>query len=343
MKKFFSLFVALIAISFVVGSCGNKYGNPVDIQDLKVYTDTETNFSVKYPSNWVMKSNPGTRMSCYSTTEAQKRFGTYDPEGIPGARVEVYVIELDSVNTLEKIIDGRKKFDENIYKKENATIDGKQGVKLSYSFELNDGVFAGEMYFAQKDEKTATVLIMEAFGGGWDKYKDQFAQIVSSLKLAEIKEVAATTADAPKAEEPPASETMTLKTGPGYSIQIPDNFSSTRGTAKNAISSLQYIGKRRADCMIQVDVVDASKTKDLKKIVDENSAAFKNASAASKTSLSGADAYLVNYKPTANVKGRTIFALKNAKLYKITIYWFVGEEASYLPVFEKSIKSMKID
>jgi len=123
---------------------------------------------------------------------------------------------------------------------------------------------------------------------------------------------------------------------------IPDNFNSTSTNMPGTLYSANYIGKRRADCNIQVDVYDASKQKNLKKIVDDNSATYKNATP-SKLSLGGAEAYVMNYSPAKGVKSKVYFTLKGDKLYKITINWFVAEEKDYLPVFDKCVSAFKFE
>ena len=53
-------------------------------------------------------------------------------------------------------------FESKIYSfPEKVMIDGVEGKKISYAFELEDGNFHGEMYFAAKDTGIATVLTFE--------------------------------------------------------------------------------------------------------------------------------------------------------------------------------------
>ena len=63
--------------------------------------------------------------------------------------------------------------------------------------------------------------------------------------------------------------------------------------------------------------------------------------AGKKTKFGGTEAYVMNYKASGKVKGRVWFALKNDKLYRVMLNWFVGEEKDFLPPFEKSVKSFK--
>lgn len=325
----------------LLSGCGNKHGKPVEIKDLKEYKDEAVGFSIKYPSNWVTTKMTGVRFAAFSSNSAKPRFARYDTEGFPGAKIDVNIVKIDSVVTLDSIIKVNKTFQPDLYKFDEVMLDGVKASKFTYSFELEDGEFMGELYVATKDGKLATVLFFEAFANTWDMYKDKFNEIVSSLKLAV--EPAAPTAAPINAEEPPASANLVPKSGPGYVIMVPDNFNLTKGVARNVISSQNYIGKRRADCNIQVDVIDASQSKNLKKIVDENKPTYKNSGEPKAINLGGVSAYMFTYQPTGQVKGRVYFALKGDRLYRITMNWFAGEEKDYLPVFEKSVNSIKFE
>jgi len=340
--KVMKFYLLMLFSIFVLSACGNKHGKPVEIKDLAEYKDEAVGFSLKYPSNWVTTKLTGVRFAAFSSNSAKPRFAKYDSEGFPGAKIDLNVIKIDSVVTLDSIIKLNKTFQPELYKFDEVMLDGVKGSKFTYSFELEDGEFMGEMYVATKDGKLATVLFFEAFANTWDMYKDKFNEIVSSLKLAvepEFKPQVITV----NVEEPPASQNLVPKSGPGYVIMVPDNFNLTKGVARNVISSQNYIGKRRADCNIQVDVIDASQSKNLKKIVDENKPTYKNSSEPRETKLGGVEAYVFSYQPTKDVKGRVYFALKGDRLYRITMNWFAGEEKDYLPVFEKAINSIKFE
>jgi hypothetical protein len=340
MKKIITLFVPalFLAIIFIGCSKGNK---PIEIKDLVKYQDEVTKGEVLYPSNWYLaQKRPGERFLVFSEKAHMDRFRSYSGEGLPGAKVELLFMKLDQTNTLDSVIKKMMKFTPETYSQpEKVTIDGIQATRIFYAFELNDGKFDGEMYFAAKDPEMATILILEAFGDGFKEYKDQFKQIASKLVLGVTPKVKV---DTIRTEEPPASQTLTQKSGKGYSIMIPDNFNSTSSKMPGTLYSANYIGKRRADCNIQVDVYDASKQKNLKKIVDDNSATYKNATP-NKISLSGAEAYFMNYSPAKGVKSKVYFTLKGDKFFKITVNWFANEEADYLPVFDKCVAAFKFE
>ncbi len=337
MKKLFT-FLSILSFTLLIWSCGSK-PQPEEISGLTKYEDAVVKFSINYPSNWIMQSFPGARFLVYSSKGVRDRFMQYDSKGKIGAKIEVYVAKLDSGRTLDSFMITTKLFQKNYYSNPvKVKIDGVDGYKQSYSFDLDDGKMDGEVYYATKDGKYATLLSFEAFGGTLVGYRKYINDIVSSFKLArEPEEIKPETV---KVEAPPPSDTLITKGGDGYSISIPYNFRSETGKAKDAMSSRNFIGERRADCNIQVDVLDASKQQNLKKIVDENSPKYGNAKP-TVTNLGGQQAYEMPYSFGRNVQSKVFFVIKGKKLYRITMNWFKGEESSYLPIFDKCIKSIK--
>ncbi|MGA2297424.1 MAG: PsbP-related protein [FCB group bacterium] len=339
MKKFsiFSLVILFLTLTF--WSCSKK-GDATEITGLTSYTDPLTQFSIKYPTNWFMQSMPGTRFLVFSTKTAIDRFIQYDPKGIAGAKIEVLMQKLVPPITLDTIMQKTKRFTSGYEPPQKVMIDGTPATKLVYTFELEDGEFNGEAYFATKDNQYVTVIIFEAFSGTMDAYRKNFDDIITSIKLAVTpKEKNADTITKVVEAEPP-SKTMATKGGDGYSIEIPDNFRAEASQAAGTLSSRNYIGARRGDCNIQVDVIDATKQKSLKKIVDENSPKYKNAKPVD-TKIGGQPAYVMSYSFRKDDLSRVYYVLKGNKLYKITMNWFKGEEQDYLPIFEKSIASIK--
>lgn len=337
MKKLLTL-LSLLIVSLILWDCTPK-AEPEEITGMTTYEDAALKFSIKHPQNWILQTIPGSRLIVYSSNGAKDRFIQYDAEGKAGARIDIYAKKLDSGKTMEDFMASTKLFDKKIYSKPiKVKIDGVDALKQTYSFELTDGNLDGEVYYATKDGKYVTAIFFEAFGGTLKGYQKYLDEVLASVKLSFEPE--AKKPDTVKVEAPPPSQTLTTMGGDGYTIMIPDNFTSTTGKVKDALGSRNYIGDRRADCNIQVDVMDASKQQNLKKIVEDNKAKYGN-STPSATSLGGLSAFVFSYSPGRNVQSRVFFAVKGNKLYRITMNWFKGEEASYLPIFEKCIKSLK--
>ncbi|MFA6571270.1 MAG: PsbP-related protein [Bacteroidota bacterium] len=340
MKKALTLVFSIFILTLALTSCGKK-GDATEITGLTAYSDPTIEFSMKYPTNWYSQTVPGTRFICFTKKEAKDRFIQYDPNGNTGAKIEVLFQKLEEGITLDTIIKKTKLFNPENYKAPvKVKLDGVDAVKIAYSFPLEDGEFNGEAYFATKDNKYATTIIFEAFAGTMEEYHKKFEEMIASVKLAVAPKEKGTDTIQVQVEAEPASKVMMSKGGDGFSIDIPDNFRAEGSKAAGTISSRNFIGARRADCNIQVDVIDASKQKNLKKIVEENVPKYKNAKPV-ETKLGGQPAYVMNYSFGRNVMSRVYFVIKGERLYRMTVNWFKGEEKDYLPIFENSIKSFK--
>ncbi|MFY8160912.1 MAG: hypothetical protein ACOVNU_06240 [Candidatus Kapaibacteriota bacterium] len=333
-----SLFV-IIGFAFIINSC-DKGPEPIEIKDLELKKDEVRKFEIKVPSNWHNVVNPAKRVISFSSKEAQSRFFKYDPTGFPGAKIDLQAFNLDSANTIETIFEKSKIFPAEYYSApEKVTIDGVEGKKVTYTFDLEDGTFDGALYVAAKDSTAATIIIFETFAGSNEQYKAKFTEILNSVKLAvnPPKKLVDTITQVVEAE--PASSTLKKFDGQGFKISIPDNFKAEITKASNTVYSRNFTGDRRADCNIRVDVREAKST-NLKKIAEENQATIAGASKVNSTKIGGKEAYFVNYNATKDVKGRIYYILNDNKLYQVSLTWFIGEEKDYLPVFEKSVNSM---
>jgi len=341
MKTILFKFIFLLSFIILLDSCDSG-PKPVEIEGLNTYKDEVTTFSIKYPKNWKMSSVPGARFVVFSHDQIRGRFNNYDTKGFPGAKIDLVVSTLDSVITLDTILAKSKLFPPETYEEANISVDGVEGKKLVYSFPLEGGMFNGIIVAATKDGKRATTLVIECFDDTYETYKSSIDEIIGSLVLATAPEKKVDTIIQVEDAEPP-SQTLDVRSGEGFTLGIPDNFGSENiGKSASALKAWSFLGKRRGDSYIKVEMFD-SKKQDLKKIVDEVKGSLPGATAAQKTSISGKDAFIVNYKPAGQVKGRVYLTIKDTHLYRITLNWFVGEEKDFLPIFEKSVASFKFN
>jgi hypothetical protein len=335
-KHIFVAFISVMVMLFLI-SCEGKKIMPVD--GWETYTDQITKFSVKYPKNWVVQRFPGERFIIYTTQNAIKRFKTFEAEGEPAVRMDFISVKLEGDKTFDSVV-AKKFFQDTIYSKpQNVKIAGVDGIKQKYQFPLGDGLFQGEIYYATKDNKIVNVLIFEAFGETFESYKNVFDEVLASVKLAEIPEVKQDTIKQ-VIELPPPSQNLVKQQGEGFSIMVPDNFDIKFPRIPRAIKSFQYIGERRADCDIRVDIIDASKQNDLNKIAEQMKPNHGNANP-SQSTLAGQKAMVFNYSPIRGVNSRVYYVVKGERLFRVTMNWFTGEEKDYKPIFEKSVNSIK--
>jgi hypothetical protein len=339
MQKIFSIFTIIFALLVIATSC-NKSGDAPAVEGYEVYKDANSGLSLEYPKNWYTNTSP-IRFVAFNVKEWQGRFGQYDTEGNPVIKLDVTIYEIDSTNTIDSIVVKSKKFAESAYETTDATIGGLPAKKLVYTFELTSGVFYGETYVLKVDDNSANVVQIECFDGTYDTYKEALDKFFASYKPGKFPKPKKDTVTQVQEGEPP-SQTLVTKSGNGYSIKVPDNFMAERGPSGGVIESKNFIGERRADCNIIVDVIDASKNKKLGNIVEENRKNYKNANP-SKISLGGKEAYQLNYTFGRDVMSRVYFVINGDKLFRITMNYYNGEKASYLPIFEKCISSFQFN
>jgi hypothetical protein len=337
MKKNYILFLtALLVMVFIIG-CGGKKIMPVEGMD--TYSDGILKFTMKFPKNWVSQKFPGERLIIYTTKESIKRFKSYATEGEPAAKIEFLAVKLEGDKTIDSVMK-KKFFMDTIYSKpKNVKIAGVDGVMQTYQFMLGDGLLQGEVYYATKDSKVVSVITFEAFGETLEGYRKTFDDVLASVKLAEIPVFVQDTVKE-VIELPPPSDKLVMQNGDGFTIMVPDNFDIKYPKAGGVIKSFQYIGERRADCDIRVDVIDASKQNDLNKIAEQMKPNHKNSNP-TQTTLGGQKAVVFTYSPVGGVMSKAYYAVKGEKLYRVTMNWFTGEEKAYKPIFEKCISNIK--
>lgn len=344
MKRIITL-TSLLVLAFFAFNCGGPKGpDPIPIENLENYADPVAKFEIMYPTNW---DNPaittGRRLNVLSAPLARARFGKYEPEGFPGAQIDLNVVVLDSTKTWQDVAEDSKMFSPEVYKKEDVTIDGVQGWKYTYEFPLVDGIFKGEMYVAAKDSGRATVIRFEAFANTFEElYRPKFDEIIKNVKLAKTPQPRTMTADTIFEEADPPSMEMNTRSGDGFEIGIPDNFQSENlGKTPGAEKTYNYMGMRRGDSFIRIDIFDSKDQSDLAKIVEENKSAYGSKPLPKEVTIANKKAYMIDYRATTEVSGRVWFVLHKQKLYRITINWFVPEQSDFLPPFEKSVSTIK--
>ncbi|MDZ4745010.1 MAG: hypothetical protein SGJ05_03295 [bacterium] len=332
--------LAGLAVLAIYGCTPKGETNP--IESLKVYVDSTRRFEIKLPANWERERVPGVRVSAISTTGISRRFQDFG-KGDGGAKVDLQVVPLDSTMTMDTLIE-RVKLEfadglSNRYNRTQTTLGGKPATKLAVKFDQEDGEYESETYFAENDS-VATVVQFAAFGKTYADYKNEFAEILSSVKLAQRPVVVVRKVDsaAPSGPVPP-STTLRTYSAPEFTIQIPENFEGKKGSS-SGLSSVSFFGSR-LDCIIQVDVFDASKQKDLDKIVAQNKGNY-GGNKVTATKLGGEKSYYFSYNPNSKISSRAYFTVKGNRMYRVTVNWFKEEQNLYLPLFEKCLGTLQL-
>jgi len=342
MKNYFKIILSAIILTVVLSSCGDKYETP-KIDGLVVYTDSLTMMSVKLPKNWQQIPAPGKRVISIPNKGLLQSYTDYNTEAVPGAIIRVHTYKLDSAKTIASIIDKHNQSLMNVptKKEKKIMIDGVEGTEFTYDFPLTTGKVNGIRIIAAKDSGTATEISIDCFGDAYETYKPQIDEILKSLKLGMT--IAPKPADTTRVEADPPTMKLVTKTGNGFTIGIPDNFANENANSiKNAIATYNYLGERRGDCNIRIDVLNADKVTDIGKQASANKSKY-GGGEPTKTTLGGKSAYRFDYSPAKGISSRVWYVLSSGKIYIVTMNYFVAEKDKFLPPFEKSINSIKFN
>ncbi|MBM4177814.1 MAG: hypothetical protein FJ211_00585 [Ignavibacteria bacterium] len=339
MSTFRNLLLTLTGIAIIVG-CEPK-AIPVPIEGLKVEKDELRKFEIKVPANWYVQTRKGDIIVAFSSKAHVNRFTQFS-KGRGGAKVEIRAIAMDSTTNIDSLVKRSKvEFEDGLdrYTKSVSTLGGKPGQKLYVEFDQEDGKFVSESYFAE-DDSVITMVTFAAFGNTYQDYAEEFKQILASVKLAKkLVPLAPGVAQGAGGTVPPSDTLRPFNAGM-YAISYPSNFSTKKGSA-GALSSTVFVGAR-LDCSIQVDVINAKDQNDLDVIVKQNESRYPGSTQSAST-LGGQRAVMFSYNPTAAVAARAYFAVKGDKMYRVTVNWNRAEQNMYLPVFDKCIRSIRIN
>lgn len=338
----FRFLIAMLACAAFIASCHPK-AEPVPMEELELKEDKIRKFAIKVPKNWVTQHRSGDIIASFTSKPHAARFTQFG-KGVGGAKIEIRAIALDSNTTLDSLVERSKlEFENpderNRYRPSVATLGGKPARKLYVEFDQEDGKFVSESYFAENDS-VVTMVTFSAFGNTFQDYEEDFKKILGSVKLAQKLEPQASNAQQPVGSVPPPSDTLKPHNGGSYSFSYPKNFEMQPGSG-GAISSTIFVGARR-DCSIQIDVIDAKEQNNLDRIVEQNKSRYPG-SAQSATTLGGQRAVVFNYNPTAAIAARAYFAVNGDKMYRVTVNWNKAEQQVYLPVFEKCLRTIRLN
>ena len=61
-----------------------------------------------------------------------------------------------------------------------------------------------------------------------------------------------------------------------------------------------------------------------------------------KGTIGGEPALYVSYSPRAQVESRAYFAVKNDRVYRVTLNWYKPQEVEYTAAYDKVLASIKL-
>jgi hypothetical protein len=137
-----------------------------------------------------------------------------------------------------------------------------------------------------------------------------------------------------------ASPNMETYTSNYFTLQYPENMEFVDAPK----GKMDLAWERRADrfdCTIHIDVFGAQKLT-VDKVWEQNKGKYKAAKGTGTMTIDGEKAFWVDYSPRTNVNSRAYFVVKNDKVIRTTLNWFAPQKDVYFPVFENSVKSIKL-
>ena len=329
---------AVIAVSALTISSCSKPQAPV-IKDWELYQDPFYGFELQYPKGWLVNAETN-RIKIYSSQEAATWF--FDPSSGGKNGVEILfgfenfasagVATLDAYDaqTKDKLsgigtVDGEQP----------GTLGKEAGHVISYTSKIAKGVTIYGRRIITVRDSVFYYVNLAGFNDDYQLYSAVFDTVLASVKLPKPK-VAVNKVD----EDKPSAE-WTKYMGETLNIDFPDNFEYTFPPKKGeTIFSINIHHKLRQDCAIQIDILPAKKL-DVEKVFKQNKDLFKPKSTGD-TKIDGLAAKYLTYAPEPKVGGKAYFVVKDDKVYRLVVTWFLPMAADYTPVFDKAVASLKI-
>jgi len=339
-RRFFSAVLfgaASVLLAVALNSC-SKPQRPV-IAEWDTYQDPFYGFELQYPKGWLVNAETN-RIKIYSSQEAATWF--FDPSSGGKNGVEILfgfenfaatgVSTLDAYEAQTKDkLSGIGAIDAD----QPATLGTEPGHVISYTSKIAKGVtIYGRRIIAVRDSVFYYVNLA-GFNDDYQLYSGVFDTVLASIKLPRPKVVVN------KVDEDKPSADLTKYAGEYFQIEYPANFEYTFPPKKGeTIFSMNIHHNLRQDCAIQIDVLPAKKL-NVAKVFEQNKDKFKPKST-NDAKIDGLDAKYLSYAPEAKVAGRAYFVVKDDKVYRLVVTWYLPMAADYTPVFDKAIASIKI-
>ena len=338
MRKIFQYIVLAVVLGSLFISCDKKQENN-PIPAMQRYDDPFERYNVMHPSTWVSQPD-AKRVTFYTTEEAKSRFiDPYSP-GPLGAMIRVEVGAQDSLSDVQQAVQAARKEIEGatIEPDQNIMFSERPAVMFAYSYRVDETTrLSGYTVIALADSSLYE-FTAEGFNDYFSANKAIIDSTFRSTRLM-AKKTAASFSSAP-------SSTMSSFTSEQFDIDYPDNFESRiPSKGKDIVAAAEFKGYR-ADSNIRVEVLPAKKNA-LEKIVETYKATYEKGGYSVKrtaqASINGETfTYIDLSAKRQEADGRLYLAVKNDKIYLVVMTWYRPERNVYLPVFESSIKSLKL-
>ncbi len=328
------LIVLFVAIAF--SAC--QKNTPVAVPQLQDFRDGSNLFSIKLPAGWPESAQPG-KIWVYNTQDAANKFFDPTSEGKPGVKIYAYA-DSAHTNSLDAVVqqfqDELRQEQEQIDPDQQTTLAGVPAVKIPYALKIDskNTVYSYRVITVKDSMKYGYEAA--GFNDNFKQYSEVFDTVETTYQII------------PKAvvvqqqpEDLIPSQTFASYHNEYLTIQYPTNFVATPKGASGDIMASVLIKGYRADCTIQVDVLDAKKL-DVDKVYKQNKGNYPANAREMKIKIDGLDAYQISYSLANGIQSRAYFVVKNDKWIRVTLNWAESLQKDFLPVFEKAVASLKL-
>lgn len=326
-----ALLLSGVLLLLVIAGCGGeKKMEPVKVGEMDFYKDPGFGYSIQYPKGWIVNAEVG-RAGFYSAQDVDKKF--LDPTGqFPdGVAIAVTIIRTAGLDSARKIMDDMTKSGFVVSKPDSVTLGGKTGLRYSYTGMYTRTVKESGQHIYLAADTVVYDIKTAGFGGYYDAYKAVFDASLASLQFPKPA--------VPGRDPTLPSESMSEFAGKLFALQAPDNFTQLPATKGSNDEVMELRGKRQ-DCSIRIDVFGA-KGLPVEKVFEQNKKGYR-AAAEGKATIAGLPALTLTYAPTSTVERRFYFAVKNDKVFRITMDWYRPQREEYLKAYDQAIASLKI-
>jgi hypothetical protein len=326
--------IACLLLAFIIvalpGCGGKKDIVPIAVGELQSYRDPGFGFQIHFPKDWVKDTQVG-RAHFYNADGVSTKFleptGNY-PDGV--------VVSVDVTRTQtpgderKRLLGEMKTMGMQLNPEEAVTIGGKAATTVSYTAQYTKKIaIKGYHVFVEADSLLYDIAAA-GFGDLYEAYKKTLDTCVASFEF-------------PKPVEKGADMTLPSETFTGndaklFSFEYPDNFNFVNLPKGNNEVALGLRGVRQ-DCSVLFHVFPA-KGLTLEKVFNQNKGKYGGAYA-SKTTLGGQPAMSLIYAAARDVERRFIFAVKDDKVYRVTLDYYKPQREKYLAAYDKVLSSFK--
>lgn len=339
MRKIYQAMALGLMFTMFFVACGKKKMESNPIPTMQRYDDPFERYNVMYPSTWVAQAD-AKRVSLYTSEEVKSHFiDPYTP-GPLGAMVRIEVGAQDTLADVSQAVQAAKAEIEGatIEPDQNIMFSERPAVMFAYSYRVDPKARLIGYTVMSLADSSLYKFTAEGFEDHFTANKAIIDSIFRSVHLM-AKKTAATFSSAPSAN-------LTSFSSELFDIQYPDNFeSSVPSKGKDDLALAEFKGYR-ADSKIRVEVMPAKKNA-LEKIVETYKASYdKGGYSVKRTAQAAVEGETFTYLDLSakryEVDARAYLAVKNDKVYHVLMTWYRPERSVYLPIFESSIKSLKL-